>query len=113
MVNTEINLINDAMFKALFRSVEARKVVSEVISVLTGIDKDILMKADYQGGEIPKKNIKEKGKVSDVIIKIDNNNKIIVEMNQSYTNNIFNKNTSYAFSICSETILQEKEKYGC
>ena len=55
MVNTEINLLNDAMFKALFRSVEARKVVSEVISVLTGIDKDILMKADYQGGEIPKK----------------------------------------------------------
>ena len=110
MLSHKINLLNDAMFKALFRSIEARGVVSEVISNLTGIDKEILMKADYQGGELPKKKITEKGKISDVIIKVDNNNKIIVEMNQNYTNNIFNKNISYAFSIASETILKDRIK---
>ena len=110
MLNHNLNLLNDAMFKALFRSIEARGVVSEVISNLTGIDKEILMKADYQGGELPKKKITEKGKISDVIIKIDNNNKIIVEMNQNYTNNIFNKNISYAFSVASETILKDRIK---
>ena len=110
MLSHKINLLNDAMFKALFRSIEARGVVSEVISNLTGIDKEILMKADYQGGELPKKKITEKGKISDVIIKIDDNNKIIVEMNQNYTNNIFNKNISYAFSIASETILKDRIK---
>ena len=110
MLNHKINLLNDAMFKALFRSIEARGVVSEVISNLTGIDKEILMKADYQGGELPKKKITEKGKISDVIIKIDDNNKIIVEMNQNYTNNIFNKNISYAFSVASETILKDRIK---
>ena len=108
MLSHKINLLNDAMFKALFRSIEARGVVSEVISNLTGIDKEILMKADYQGGELPKKKITEKGKISDVIIKVDDNNKIIVEMNQNYTNNIFNKNISYAFSVASETILKDK-----
>ena len=110
MLNHKINLLNDAMFKALFRSIEARGVVSEVISNLTGIDKEILMKADYQGGELPKKKITEKGKISDVIIKVDDNNKIIVEMNQNYTNNIFNKNISYAFSVASETILKDRIK---
>ena len=110
MLSHKINLLNDAMFKALFRSIEARGVVSEVISNLTGIDKEILMKADYQGGELPKKKITEKGKISDVIIKVDNNNKIIVEMNQNYTNNIFNKNISYAFSVASETILKDRIK---
>ena len=110
MLSHKINLLNDAMFKALFRSIEARGVVSEVISNLTGIDKEILMKADYQGGELPKKKITEKGKISDVIIKVDDNNKIIVEMNQNYTNNIFNKNISYAFSIASETILKDRIK---
>ena len=110
MLSHKINLLNDAMFKALFRSIEARGVVSEVISNLTGIDKEILMKADYQGGELPKKKITEKGKISDVIIKIDDNNKIIVEMNQNYTNNIFNKNISYAFSVASETILKDRIK---
>ena len=110
MLSHKINLLNDAMFKALFRSIEARGVVSEVISNLTGIDKEILMKADYQGGELPKKKITEKGKISDVIIKVDDNNKIIVEMNQNYTNNIFNKNISYAFSVASETILKDRIK---
>ena len=33
-----------------------------------------------------KKNIHEKGKTSDIIIKIEDNHKIVLEMNQKYLN---------------------------
>ena len=39
----EINLLNDAMFKALFRSKEARGVIASVISAILGIDKEKLI----------------------------------------------------------------------
>ena len=106
-----INMLNDAMFKALFRSIEAREMVSNFLSELTGIDKEILMNADYQGGELVKKKLDEKGKTSDIIIKIDRNNKIILEMNQYPTDYIFEKNVSYVFSIASETIMSGSKNY--
>ena len=104
-------MLNDAMFKALFRSVEARRVVASFLSSLTGIDESLLIEAEYQGGELPKKILKEKGKTSDIIIKIDDGNKLILEMNQDFTDKIFEKNTSYAFSIASETVLSGTKKY--
>lgn len=104
-------MLNDALFKALFRSIEARDMVSSFISSITDIPKDDLMRAEYQGGELPKKILKEKGKTSDIIIKIDDGNKIILELNQYYSNKIFEKNISYAFSIASETILSGTKKY--
>ena len=104
----KINMCNDAMFKSVFRSIEARNVVIDFISAITKIDKEILKDAEFVGGDIVKSNIKEKTKISDVIIKLDDNNKIIVEMNGSYDKNIFNKNTEYAFSIQTESTLNNK-----
>jgi predicted transposase/invertase (TIGR01784 family) len=69
------------------------------------------MNASYQGGELPKKNIKEKGKTSDIIIRIENDKHIILECNQYYSDNIFEKNTSYLFSIASEKIKINAKKY--
>ena len=107
----EINMLNDAMFKALFRSIEAREMVASFLSEITGIDKQLLLKADYQGGEIPKRVLSEKNKTSDIIVKINNNNRIILEMNQYLTDYIFEKNTSYAFSIASEGVLSGTKSY--
>lgn len=107
----EINMLNDAMFKALFRSMEARDMVASFLSSITGIEKEILKNADYQGGELPKKKIKEKGKTSDIIVKIEDNHRIILEMNQYRGDKIFEKNMSYAFSIASETVLAGTKKY--
>ncbi len=106
-----INLLNDAMFKALFRSIEAREMVAAFLSHITGIDEELLKNADYQGGEIPKKRLYEKGKTADIIIKIENHNMIILEMNQYPTDTIFDKNASYAFSVLSESIPIRTEKY--
>jgi len=89
---------NDHLFKSLFRSVEARGMVARVLSKITGLDEEILLNADYIGGEIPKQKEKEKSKTSDVLIKFDDNSRIIVEMNRSHYNAQFRKNTSYAFA---------------
>ena len=107
----EINMLNDALFKALFRSEEAREMVVQFLSELTGMNREVLRVADYQSGELPKKKLSEKGKTADMIIKIENNNRIILEMNQYPSKSIFEKNTSYAFSIASETILKNSKKY--
>jgi predicted transposase/invertase (TIGR01784 family) len=108
---TTIDPCNDALFKALFRSIEAREMVASFLSSVTGIPVELLRKADYQGGELPKTNLKEKGKTSDIIVKIENNGKIILEMNRQYDKNMFEKNTSYAFSIINESIKIGKKKY--
>jgi predicted transposase/invertase (TIGR01784 family) len=108
---TNVNLLNDAMFKALFRSVEAREMVSKFLNAITGIPVDDLMNASYQGGELPKKNIKEKGKASDIIIRVEDDKHIILECNQHYSDYIFKKNTSYLFSIASEKIKINEKVY--
>ena len=104
-------MLNDALFKSLFRSIEARDMVTDFLCSITGIKKEILEKAEYQAGELPKKILKEKGKIADIIIKIENGNKIILEMNQYQSDNIFEKNSGYVFSIISETILSGTKKY--
>ena len=58
-----------------------------------------------------KNKLFEKGKVCDIIIKIDNDNKIILEMNGSLNNNIFDKNATYSFTIINEGIRKEGNKY--
>ena len=107
----EIDVLKDSMFKAVFRSEEAREMVSVCLSKLTGIDVKQIRNAEYQGGELSKKIMSEKGKNSDLIIKIKNDNRIILEMNRQHTKHLFEKNTSYAFSIASEMIKSGSEEY--
>ena len=95
--NKIINLMNDAMFKNLVRSPEARNIVLKLIQDLTQISFELLQKAEFMGGEIPKAHINEKGKISDVVVKIGPV-KIILEMNQFYTKEIFDKNLQYAYA---------------
>ncbi len=111
MIETKINLFNDAMFKAIFRNPKNRKIISEFLSEVTGVKQELLEQANYQGGEIPKKKLEEKGKIADLIIKIEDNQQIIVEMNQYRSNYIFEKNTSYAFSISSESSKKGRREY--
>ena len=107
----EVNMLNDALFKALFRSVEAREMVVDFLSELIGIKKEVLEQADYQGGEIPKKIMTERNKTADMIIKIEDSNRIILEMNQYLSQKMYERNTSYAFSVASETIISGSKKY--
>ena len=67
------------------------------LSDLTHIPINILNTSEFIGGELPKEILSEKGKTSDVIVRVQDKNKIIIEANRQYSTNLFDKNASYAF----------------
>ena len=105
------DMCNDRLFKSIFRSIEARKVVINFLSAITGIEKERLEKAEIHGGDIAKTKVTEKAKASDVMVKLNEQEKIIVEINDYYNSNQFEKNTEYAFSVIVES-TKSKKKYS-
>lgn len=107
-----INLQNDWLFKAYMTNPNSREMVSNVISEITGIDKEILRNATYIGGEeIAKRNKEQKKQATDMTIRIDEHKHIIVEMNSYLDDYSFNKNSGYAMSRIVETTTSKTE-YG-
>ena len=93
----EINLMNDALAKSIIRSKEAREEVIGFLSGITHIPKRKFKNALFVGGEIPKNNKQEKGKISDVMC-ILKDVIIIIEINDSYYQNLFPKNSLYSYA---------------
>ena len=91
------NPMNDAAFKSLIRAEETRDIVIGVLSDITPVLESELKNALFLGGEVPKELLKEKGMVSDVIVRVNDKNGIIIEANRQYSKNLFDKNASYAF----------------
>ena len=89
--------MNDAAFKSLIRAEETRNIVIGVLSDITPVLESELKNALFLGGEVPKELLKEKGMVSDVIVRVNDKNGIIIEANRQYSKNLFDKNASYAF----------------
>ncbi|HIR74712.1 TPA: PD-(D/E)XK nuclease family transposase [Candidatus Ventrenecus avicola] len=89
--------MNDAAFKSLIRAEETRDIVIGVLSDITPVLESELKNALFLGGEVPKELLKEKGMVSDVIVRVNDKNGIIIEANRQYSKNLFDKNASYAF----------------
>ena len=115
MINTKlkkVNVMNDAVAKAFLRSKEARMIVASFLSEVTGIDKSVLMNATYTGGEIPKRRNYEKNKESDIMILIDELNRIIIEVNQFNTENLYRKNTEYAMASILEMTKRKSKRDG-
>ena len=113
LINTKlkkVNVMNDAVAKAFLRSKEARMIVASFLSEVTGIDKNILMNATYTVGEIPKRRNYEKSKESDVMVLIDELNRIIIEVNQFKTENLYRKNTEYAMASILEMTKRKSRK---
>ena len=106
----EINLMNDALAKSIIRSKEARKEVIDFLSGITHIPKKEFRHALFVGGEIPKNNKKEKGKVSDVMC-ILKDTIIIIEINDSYYQNLFRKNSLYSYATLVSSTLVNTEVY--
>ena len=101
--------MNDALFKVIMTSKQTREFAVEIVHALTGFDKDLLRKATYIGGEeINKKHLQEKRQATDVTITLNNEQKIIVEMNQCDTGTIFEKNALYLMSRIVENTKSGK-----
>ena len=104
----EINLMNDALAKSIIRSKEAREEVIGFLSGITHIPKRKFKNALFVGGEIPKNNKQEKGKISDVMC-ILKDVIIIIEIIDSYYQNLFPKNSLYSYAtLVSSTSVNAK-----
>ena len=106
----EINLMNDALAKSIIRSKEAREEVIGFLSGITHIPKRKFKNALFVGGEIPKNNKTEKGKISDVMC-ILKDVIIIIEINDSYYQNLFPKNSLYSYATLVSATSVNTEVY--
>ena len=106
----EINLMNDALAKSIIRSKEAREEVIGFLSGITHIPKRKFKNALFVGGEIPKNNKQEKGKISDVMC-ILKDVIIIIEINDSYYQNLFPKNSLYSYATLVSSTSVNTEVY--
>lgn len=98
-----INLMNDALFKAFMVHENNRELVVDFLYRVTGIEKEVLMKGTFIGGEeLSKRKVYNKKQMTDMSLLLENKRRIIVEMNQYNTKNILNKNVTYSFSVLVE-----------
>lgn len=107
-----INLMNDALFKAFMVHENNRELVVDFLYRVTGIEKEIIRRGTFVGGEeLPKRKIGNKKQMTDTSILLENKRRIIVEMNQYNTGNLFSKNTAYAFSVIIEGTHKNIKEY--
>lgn len=94
-----IPMIYDVVFKSVLQDKESEDYLIDIISNITGIKKDY-MKGNivFKNSELPKNNIKEKGKTTDLIVELKENI-INLEMNKNYYEGLYDKNDGYLDKI--------------
>lgn len=93
------NVFSDSFAKSLLRSKEMRPVLAHVLSILTGFSESDILKANFEGGELPKDNVIQKGQIADIVITLDDKRSIIIEINQGSYPELINKNGYYAMKV--------------
>ncbi len=110
MVQEQIlELTSDTLFKAFMVSKHTNRLKARMIHLITGIDEELLLKAEYQSIELPAKHDQDKIYKSDVIVKVDKH-LLNIEMNTSYYPEYKIKNSEYAHIIASQA-FEKGEKY--
>ena len=98
----------DKVFKALMQSKEARRYLEEVIGSITGIPMELIRdKIVFENTEIPVESVKEKTKITDLVVSIGQN-VINLEMNKYYYKGLIEKNEAYISKLRS---LRVGERY--
>lgn len=112
MDTKNINLMNDALFKAFMCHENTRELVIDFLHSVTSISKELLRKGIFIGGEeLPKRKTYNKKQMTDMSILYEGKRRIIVEMNQYNTKNLLDKNASYAFSVLVESTPRKVKEY--
>lgn len=101
-----IPMIYDVVFKSVLQDKESEDYLIDIISNITGIKKDY-MKGNivFKNSELPKNNIKEKGKTTDLIVELKENI-INLEMNKNYYEGLYDKNDGYLDKIKDGVLMQ-------
>ena len=97
-----LNLTSDVVFKVFMMSENTKGYKARLIHLITGIDEDILLEAEYVSKEYPASNKKDKLYKSDIVVKVEKNI-LNIEMNGSYYSGLFEKNNTYMNKIRSDS----------
>lgn len=107
--NKVIPFLFDPIFKSVLKDEKMKGLLSFLISEVTGLDKNYVMKnIDFKDNELKRNRYLEKGKITDLIVYIENNI-INIEANQVLNSGIIDKNNSYHYKIAIE-IIKDKLK---
>lgn len=86
-----IPALYDPVFKALLTDERCKDYLVDLINIVTKIPKELIKNnLEYRNTEHTKNNVKEKGKISDLIVDVLNN-RINLEMNMNYYEGVIEK----------------------
>jgi len=91
---------HDAMFKAVFCNPKNKDLLKWLIEKCLNKEVEIL---EVKAPQIIKRNIYEKGKTLDVLVKVDNEI-VNIELNASYYDSLHKRNAAYIFSKYTEEV---------
>lgn len=95
----------DPVFKILLTAEECREYLADLIHIVTKIPRDVIMKdMEIKNIEHMKSHVRAKGKVSDLIVDVENN-RINLECNRKYYDGLFSKNNAYQHKLAAEQLL--------
>ena len=97
-----LELTSDVVFKAFMMSEKTKEYKAKLIHLITGIDEEKLLEAEYVCKEFPANNKKNKVYRSDIVVNVENNI-LNIEMNKMYYKGLFEKNNTYMNKIRSES----------
>ena len=97
-----LELTSDVVFKAFMMSKRTKEYKAKLIHLITGIDEEKLLEAEYICKEFPVSNKKNKVYKSDIVVNVENNI-LNIEMNSLYYKGLFEKNNTYMNKIRSES----------
>ncbi len=104
-----LKLTSDVVFKAFMMSKHTNALKARLIHLITGIDEELLLKAEYQSTELPVKHKRNKVYQTDIVVKVENCI-LNIEMNAAYYPEFKIKNSEYLHVIASE-LYETGEKY--
>ena len=85
----------DVVFKSVLNDSKTEGYLVDIISGITKIDKKYIKgNIVFKNTELSKGEIKEKGKIADLIVEVKDN-VINLEMNKNYYDGLFDKNDRY------------------
>lgn len=101
----------DIVFKSVLNDSKTKGYLADIISGITKIDKKYIKgNIVFKNTELSKGEIKEKGKIADLIVEVKDN-VINLEMNKNYYDGLFDKNDRYIEKI-KDGIVTKGSKYS-
>ncbi len=109
--NKVITMMSDVVFKSVLQDKSCEDYLVDIIEGITKIDKECIKRnLVFKNSELTKEEIEEKGKITDLLIELENNI-INLEMNKYYYEGLFNKNDRYVTKL-KEGMISKKERFA-